>query len=71
MNLDIFAFLTMNTPNLLDELITLRTDEHNSKRQVINDIVFNGKANLPSKKETSETLNVISTFMLALGLSIT
>jgi len=66
--LDINALLTLNNPAVLEELITLRADQHQTKRSVINTIINNGSSNLPKAIRTGETHNMLDVFMNSMGL---
>lgn len=68
--LDLNAMLTLNSNNIIDELTTLRSDEHFSKRSVINSIVNNSKANMPEKIKKGETQNMMEIYMKTMGLNL-
>ncbi len=70
MNLDVHCLLTFNVPSLLSELLTIRSDDHKSKRIVINDIIMNGKANIPRVVGKGGTSNLMKIFMKGLGLDM-
>ena len=67
-NLDLYALLTVNAGNVLDELYTLRSDDHKSKREVINNITMNGHSDMPKNIKQGTTFNVMKTFVTCLGL---
>ncbi|MFW6247235.1 MAG: hypothetical protein ACOC22_03640 [bacterium] len=68
--LDLNAMLTTNADNLIDELMSLRADEHQGKRQVINSIINNGKANLPRNIREGETSNLMNVYIRSMGLNV-
>ena len=69
-NLDVYALLTYEVDNVLNEFLTLRSDDHKSKRQVYNSIIQDGKANMPESTGNGATQNLFSIYMTALGLDI-
>jgi len=68
--LDLNALLTLDCPSVVSELYSLRSDDHQTKRSVINTIVNNGSANLPksAKAGSGETTNMLNVFMNSMGL---
>lgn len=68
--LDVNALLTLNSPAVLDELLTLRADDHKNKRSVVNTIINNGSANMPRAVSVGETRNMMDTFITSMGLYI-
>jgi len=66
--LDVNALLTLNSPAVVEELLTLRSDQHQTKRGVINTIINNGTANLPRATRAGETKNMLDVFMTSMGL---
>ncbi len=68
--LDVNALLTYDAPAVLTELLTLRSDDHRSKRKVINEIISNGSATLPKFVGKGGTTNLMHTFIKTMGLSI-
>lgn len=69
-NLDVNALLTYNVPSVLSELLTVRSDDHKSKRIVINDIINTGKANMPRMVGKGGTSNLMKIFMKGIGLDM-
>jgi len=69
-NLDVYAMLTYNVPGLLSEILTLRSDDHKSKRMVVNSIISSGKAELPRVVGKGGTSNMMKTFMISMGLEM-
>lgn len=55
---------------MLSELLTLRSDDHISKRQVINNIISNGSSKMPSDVGGGATQNLLSTFITGMGLDM-
>ena len=70
MNLDVNCLLTYNIPNLFRELFTLRSDDHRSKREVINNIISTGESTIPTKTGGGGSTALMDVFMLGLGLHI-
>lgn len=68
--LDLNALLTLDCPSIIDELYSLRSDEHQSKRSVINTIISNGKSNLPkaARAGAGETTDMMTVYMHSMGL---
>ncbi len=69
-NLDINCLLTYNVPSLLQELLTLRSDDHKSKRIIINQIINDGKANIPRLSGKGGTSSLMKILMKGLGLDM-
>jgi DNA-directed RNA polymerase beta subunit len=68
--LDINAFISLNADLLLKELFTLRSDDHKTKRQVINQIINEGKGNLPTTSNVSGSMSLFKTYMTSLGIDV-
>jgi DNA-directed RNA polymerase beta subunit len=72
-NMDIYSLLTYDSNDMLNELLTVRSDDVKRKRMVLSDLRKTGQATLPPNDEnkkggkTKETLNVM---MLGLGLEL-
>lgn len=69
MNLDLYALLSYDCPDVLNEFFTIRADDHKLKRQVINDIVTTGKAYIPEKTQKGTSSELMDIFMTGLGLA--
>jgi DNA-directed RNA polymerase subunit beta len=69
-NLDTNAFLSVNASDVLKELFTIRSDDHPAKRQVINQIISEGKGNIPSKTGGGGSQKLFNIYMTAMGLDI-
>ena len=69
-NLDVNALITCNVPSLLSELLTLRSDDHNSKRQVINNIISTGSSKIPTDVGGGATQDLLKTFITGMGLDM-
>lgn len=67
-NLDLYALLTTNADNILDELYTLRSDDHQTKREVINNIIANGQSDMPKNIKQGTTSSIMKTITNCLGL---
>ena len=68
--LDIQCLSTYNTPALLSELLTIRSDDHKSKRAVINSIISTGEASIPRMVGKGGTGNLLRTMITSLGLEL-
>lgn len=62
------ALLTYDAPDILDELLTLRSDEHQSKQIVFNNIINTGHSAIPLNIKEGETSNLLKTYMTSMGL---
>lgn len=67
-NLDIYNLLSYDAPNLLNELLTIRSDDFNSKRFAVIDIIQNGSTSIPAKTGNSSTQNIHNIHMIGMGL---
>lgn len=70
-NLDIYNLLSYDAPNLLNELLTLRSDDFNNKRFATIDIIQNGNTSIPAKTGNSATQNMHRIHMIGMGLKST
>ncbi|MDX1699474.1 MAG: hypothetical protein R3250_02595, partial [Melioribacteraceae bacterium] len=68
--LDMQALLTYNIPFVVNELFTLRSDDHRSKRAVNNEIITNGQANMPTTSGRGGTSQILDVYITTLGLEI-
>lgn len=66
--LDIFNILQFDTPSVVEELMTVRSDDFRSKRTVVNDIIQNGSAKMPDKTGNAGTKNLYRVHMIGMGL---
>jgi hypothetical protein len=64
------ALLTYNIPSIMNELFTLRSDDHISKREVNNSIITTGEANIPKESGRGGTSQLFNVFVTGLGLEI-
>ncbi len=69
-NLDVYALLQYGTSDVIDELRTIRSDDHKNKRLMNNQILETGSYELPSKMGKGKTQDVFKTYMNAIGLKI-
>lgn len=69
--LDVNALLTYDAPAFLSELLTVRSDDHKSKRRVVNQIIANGSANIPRVVGSGGTVSLMKIFMTGMGLKMT
>lgn len=67
-NWDIYSLLTCDVPNVLKELMTVRSDDFKSKREMTINIIENGKANMPSETGDAATKDLYRVHMIAMGL---
>jgi len=70
-NLDIYALLSYDCPAILDELMTIRSDDFSSKRRVFVDIVQSGSSNIPDETGNAVTRQLYNKHMIAMGLKVT
>jgi len=68
--LDVKALLTYDSPAVLTELLTLRSDDHKSKREVVNNIINQGESNMPSFVGKGGSQNIMNIFIKTMGLSM-
>jgi DNA-directed RNA polymerase beta subunit len=66
--LDVNAFLSYDAPDVLTELFTLRSDEHQSKQIVFNNIVNNGHSDMPDFIKKGETEGLLDLYLKGLGV---
>lgn len=72
-NLDVFALLTYDIPNVRNELLSARADQHKSKRAMYNQIISSGGTTLASsiiESESGGTYDIMKTYMTGLGLNL-
>jgi len=69
-NLDVYNLLSYDVPNILNELLTIRSDDFNSKRFTTIDIIQNGNTSIPSKTGNSATQNMHRIHMIGMGLKV-
>ncbi len=70
-NLDIYALLQYESTNILDELRTIRSDDHKNKRSMLNDIITTGETKMPEGKiGGGKTQDIFKSYMTAVGLQI-
>ena len=68
--LDMNALLTHNVPSVLNELFTLRSDDHRSKRMVNNSIITTGEASIPTESGRGGTSQLLNVYIQGMGLEI-
>jgi len=69
--LDLYAFLTYDTNHIISELLGPRSDEHNAKRKLYNEIIESGE--MPTTSEptkTGGTRDIFNLYILGMGLNI-
>lgn len=68
---DIYALLSLDADNCLNELMTLRSDDHQNKRKVYLDIINTGElASMPKDTGGGGTTNLFNLYMKGMGLEI-
>lgn len=67
-NMDVYNLLSYNTPAVLEELMTVRSDDFSGKRQVISNIQENGSSDMPSQTGHGATKKLHDIYITALGL---
>lgn len=70
-NLDILNLLTYDTPGILQELLTSRSDDFKSKRQIITNIMQFGESDLPEETGGARTARLRKTILTSMGLLVT
>ena len=65
-NLDVYALLQYETSDVIDELRTVRSDDHQNKRKMVNDIIEDGVYELPKQTGGAKTQDVFKTYMTAI-----
>jgi len=70
-SLDIYALLTLNADNCLNELLTLRSDDHVRKRKTYMDILNTGElSSLPQDTGDGGTNKIFNLYIRGMGLEI-
>ena len=69
-NLDLYAFLEYQADNIIDELTTVKSDDHRTKRIMINNIINTGSAQMPKNIGGGKTSDIFTSYMTAIGLDI-
>ena len=70
-NLDVYNLLSYDCPAILEEFMTIRSDDFRSKRSVVTDIIQNGSASIPLNTGDANTRNLYNIHMIAMGLNVT
>ncbi len=70
-NLDIYNLLSYDAPNILNELLTIRSDDFKNKRFTTIDIIQNGNTSIPKETGHSSTQNMYNIHMIGMGLKVT
>lgn len=66
---DITALLSLNADNCLKELLTVRSDDHNSKRQVYTQVLQTGElADMPVRTGSGGTADLFNVYVQGMGL---
>ena len=70
--LDVFNLLTYDSEEILQEFMTVRSDNITEKRNMLNSIIKSGEYSLKTmSKNKGRTYNLMETFITSLGLKIT
>lgn len=69
-NLDVYSLLTYNVNNLLNELMTVRSDNFVAKNKVLMSLRQNGVAYLTNNTKSGVTQDTFKYLMLGMGLNI-
>ena len=69
-NLDIYNILQYDCPAILEEFMTVRSDDFRSKRIVTVDIIQNGNCEMPKDTGDAATKNLYNIHMIAMGLDV-
>jgi len=72
--LDLYSFLTYDTNSIITELLGARSDEHQAKQELYNQIIETGiMPDLPkeSTKRVGGTKDVFNLYIKGMGLNIT
>lgn len=70
-NLEIYSLISVDAKDLLDELISVRSDDHSRKKILYNTILQKGEATLPRKSEKIKpTEELLDVYMTTLGLEV-
>jgi DNA-directed RNA polymerase beta subunit len=68
-NLDVYALLAHDKPKMLNELMTLRSDDFTNKYKVISDIVYKGYSELP-EPSSSVSYDLFNIFLNSIGIDV-
>jgi len=68
--LDIYALLSFDCPTILNELMTIRSDDYISKRRILIDIIQSGSSKIPDETGNATTRQLYDKHMIAMGLKI-
>jgi DNA-directed RNA polymerase subunit beta len=69
-DLDVNSLLTYNANKLLEELMTVRSDNMRAKNQVLSSLRQTGKAYIPENSRQGQTSDLFKTLLLGMGLNI-
>lgn len=68
-NWDIYSLLACDVPNVMKELMTVRSDDFKNKREMVMHIIESGEANIPKETGDAATKDLYKIHMIALGLN--
>ena len=66
--MDVYNIISLETPSLLEEYMTIRSDDFSGKRKVINNIEEYGNSDMPLITGHGATKQRYNIYMTALGL---
>jgi len=69
-SLDMNALLTYDIPSIRNELFTLRSDDHRSKRLVNSNIITQGNSDIPTESGRGGTSQLLNIYITGMGLEI-
>lgn len=69
-SLDMYALLNYDVPSVMNELFTLRSDDHRSKRMVNNNIITQGESTIPKESGRGGTSQLLNVYIRGMGLEI-
>lgn len=68
-NLDVYNLLAYDVPQVLEELMTVRSDDFKSKREMSINILETGESKMPEETGDAATQNLYEIHMIGMGLS--
>ena len=70
-NLDVYNIVTYDAPDILKELLTVRSDNVRAKREMQMNIIRDGNTNMPKLTGSGKTQQLKNMYTTALGLQVT
>ena len=68
-NLDVYCLLSYDLKSSLKELMSVRSDDRQSEREMTLDIIRNGSAKLPQSTKTTSSKDLYKLHMIGMGLN--